>query len=66
VSSPSESPTGTADTSPHRPNVARRELWARLELDPNDLEAFAALAEAGPASGVGTDADERRRDDYAR
>jgi anti-anti-sigma factor len=66
VTSPSESPEGTAETSPHRPDVGRRDLWARLELDPNDLEAFAALAEAGSASGAGADADERRRDDDAR
>jgi anti-anti-sigma factor len=35
-----------------------------LELDPNDLEAFAALAEG--ASRPGADADERRRDGLAR
>ncbi len=67
MSSPSESPAGTAETAAHTPELARADLWARLELDPNDLEAFAALAEAGPASGTGpASADERRRDDDAR
>jgi anti-anti-sigma factor len=66
VSSPSESSTGTPQTSPLTPEVARRDLWARLELDPNDLEAFVALAELGPASGAGVDAEEQRREDDAR
>ena len=66
MSSSSESPAGTAETSPHTPEVARRDLWARLERDPNDLEAFAALAQAAPASGAAADVDERRREGLAR
>ena len=66
VSSPSESPGGTAEASARTPGVLRADLWARLELDPNDLEAFAALAGPGPAAGVGAGADERRRDDDTR
>jgi anti-anti-sigma factor len=66
VSFPSDSGAGTAETSPHTPDVARADLRARLELDPNDLEAFAALAEAVPASGAGAVGDERRRGHDAR
>ena len=64
MSSSRESPAGTAPESAHDADAARRDLWSRLELDPNDLEAFAALAEAAPASGAG--ADERRRQGLAR